>query len=227
MKNMIKKNYINIFFFSLFLNSLLIIFSSCSQVTPEIISPEYSVIFEYEDEKSNPKARMSFFVESLSDVNRYSRIKIYCENGGYVWDFDEIAMFSSQKRSWAGNTNLVMPQNQVFPSGKYELTFYNADEKETSEVVNVNYDSSFYKLTSSESENLLKNKNAVTKIAIYDKNRKMIYFGEKASSFKSPRGIWNTFSNAKYYQDIIITPGNNVICIMPEKEVSLETQQQN
>ena len=78
MKNMIKKNYINIFFFSLFLNSLLIIFSSCSQVTPEIISPEYSVIFEYEDEKSNPKARMSFFVESLSDVNRYSRIKIYC-----------------------------------------------------------------------------------------------------------------------------------------------------
>ena len=119
----------------------------------------------------------------------------------------------------------MMPQNQVFPSGKYELTFYNADEKETTEVINVNYDSSFYKMTSSESENLLKNKNAVTKIAIYDKNRQMIYFGEKSSSFNSPRGIWNFFSNAKYYQDIIITPGNYVICIMPQKEVSLENQQ--
>ena len=53
----------------------------------------------------------------------------------------------------------------------------------------------------------------------------MIYFGEKSSSFNSPRGIWNKFSNAKYYQDIIITPGNYVICIMPQKEVSLENQQ--
>ena len=71
------------------------------------------------------------------------------------------------------------------------------------------------------------NKNAVTKIAVYDKNRTMIYFGEKTSSFKSSTEIWNTFSNAKYYQDIIITPENNVMCIMPEKEVSLETQQEN
>lgn len=224
---MIKKSYKSVLFFSVILSFLLILISSCSQVTPEIISPEYSVIFEYEDEKSNPKARMSIFAESLTEPNRYDRIKVYCENGGYIWDFDEIAMFSNQKRSWAGNTNLVMPQNQVFPSGKYELTFYNADEKDTSVVVNVNYDSSFYKLTSSESENLLKNKNAVTKIAVYDKNRTMIYFGEKTSSFKSSTEIWNTFSNAKYYQDIIITPENNVMCIMPEKEVSLETQQEN
>ena len=225
MKNMIKKSNSKLLLISLALSFLVILISSCSQVTPEIISPEYSVIFEYEDEKSNPKARMSIFAESISDVNRYDRIRIVCENGGYIWDFSEISTFTDKKRSWVGNTNLMMPQNQVFPSGKYELTFYNADEKETTEVINVNYDSSFYKMTSSESENLLKNKNAITKIAIYDKNRQMIYFGEKSSSFNSPRGIWNKFSNAKYYQDIIITPGNYVICIMPQKEVSLENQQ--
>ena len=225
MKNMIKKKYIRLMFFSLSLSFLLILISSCSQVTPEIIAPEYSVIFEYEDENSNPKARMSLFAESLSDVNRYDRIKVYCENGGYVWNFDEISKHTNKKRSWAGNTNLVMPKNQIFPTGKYELIFYNADEKEAVEVMYVNYDASFYKLTSIESEKLLENKNSVKKIAIYDKNHQMIYFGEKTSSLDSPRGIWNHFSNAKYYQDIIITPGNYVICIMPEKEVSLETPQ--
>ena len=175
--------------------------------------------------KSNPKARMSIFVESLTDVNRYERIRVYCENGGYIWDFNEITTFTDKNRSWTGNTNLKMPQNQIFPSGKYELIFYNADEKDTSVLLNVNYDSSFYKLTSTESENLLKNKNAIKKIVIYDKNHQIIYFGEKSSSFDTPRRIWNTFSNAKYYQDILITPGNYVICIMPEKEVSLENQQ--
>ena len=227
MKYMIKKSHIKLLLFFLNFHFLATFFLSCSQVTPEVISPEYSVIFEYEDEKSNPKARMSIFVESLTDVNRYERIRVYCENGGYIWDFNEIATFTNKNRSWTGNTNLKMPQNQIFPSGKYELIFYNADEKDTSVILNVNYDSSFYKLTSSESENLLKNKNAVTKIAVYDKNRTMIYFGEKTSSFKSSTEIWNTFSNAKYYQDIIITPENNVMCIMPEKEVSLETQQEN
>ena len=117
MKNMIKKSNSKLLLISLALSFLVILISSCSQVTPEIISPEYSVIFEYEDEKSNPKARMSIFAESLTEPNRYDRIKVYCENGGYIWDFDEIAMFSNQKRSWAGNTNLVMPQNQVFSSG--------------------------------------------------------------------------------------------------------------
>lgn len=225
MKYMIKKSHIKLLLFFLSFHFLATFLLSCSQVTPEVISPEYSVIFEYEDEKSNPKARMSIFVESLTDVNRYERIRVYCENGGYIWDFNEIATFTNKNRSWTGNTNLKMPQNQIFPSGKYELIFYNADEKDTSVQLNVNYDSSFYKLTSTESENLLKNKNAIKKIVIYDKNHQIIYFGEKSSSFDTPRRIWNTFSNAKYYQDILITPGNYVICIMPEKEVSLENQQ--
>lgn len=225
MKYMIKKSHIKLLLFFLNFHFLATFFLSCSQVTPEVISPEYSVIFEYEDEKSNPKARMSIFVESLTDVNRYERIRVYCENGGYIWDFNEIATFTDKNRSWTGNTNLKMPQNQIFPSGKYELIFYNADEKDTSVHLNINYDSSFYKLTSAESENLLKNKNAIKKIVIYDKNHQIIYFGEKSSSFDTSRRIWNTFSNAKYYQDILITPGNYVICIMPEKEVSLENQQ--
>ena len=31
--------------------------------------------------------------------------------GGYIWDFSEISTFTDKKRSWAGNTNLMMPQN--------------------------------------------------------------------------------------------------------------------
>ena len=114
--------------------------TSSDNIEYEVVEKGKVKIFEYEDEKSNPKARMSIFAESISDVNRYDRIRIVCENGGYIWDFSEISTFTDKKRSWAGNTNLMMPQNQVFPSGKYELTFYNADEKETTEVINVNYD---------------------------------------------------------------------------------------
>ena len=195
MKYMIKKSHIKLLLFFLNFHFLATFFLSCSQVTPEVISPEYSVIFEYEDEKSNPKARMSIFVESLTDVNRYERIRVYCENGGYIWDFNEIATFTNKNRSWTGNTNLKMPQNQIFPSGKYELIFYNADEKDTSVILNVNYDSSFYKLTSSESENLLKNKPATDEeeykieCAALDVSKAFVYDLGYEEACKFARGI--------------------------------------
>lgn len=203
-------------FFSIFVSF------GCSQVTPEVISPEYSVIFEYNRDEKKPNARMSFFVEAVSDVRRFDSIKVICENGGYIWEFNDITRLENQNRQWAGNTNLVMPKNEVFPSGKYEITFKNADEKETSITMNVSYDSSFYSMDYHESEELLEKKNGTKKIAIYDKDKVMIYFADKNDSFNTSRGIWNLFSNAKYYQDIWMTPGNNIICIMPLQEVTLD-----
>ena len=51
MKYMIKKSHIKLLLFFLNFHFLATFFLSCSQVTPEVISPEYSVIFEYEDEE--------------------------------------------------------------------------------------------------------------------------------------------------------------------------------
>lgn len=216
-----KKNTKKIKFIILLMFSLFWIVN-CSQITPEVISPEYSVIFEYENAEKNPNARMSFFAESITEIRRYEKIKIYCENGGYVWNFDDIAMICDKTRQWAGNTNLVMPKNEIFPNGKYEITFINADEKETTISINVNYDPAFYDLNCTESEKLMTEKHSVKKIAVYDKEKIMIYFGEKDEKMNSPRGIWNRFSNGKYYQDVWFTPGNSVVCIMPVQEISLE-----
>lgn len=213
---------IKLIIFSIFFLFSLFWGASCSQVSPEVISPEYSVIFEYENAEANPNARMSFFAESLSEIRRYEKIKVYCENGGYIWNFNDIAMISDKTAQRAGNTNLVMPENEIFPSGKYEIAFINSDEKEATISMNVNYDSAFYNLNSAESEKLMEQKNAVKKIAIYDEEKIMIYFGAKTENLNSPRGIRNSFSDGKYYQDVLLTPGNNVACIMPVQEISLE-----
>lgn len=68
----------------------------------------------------------------------------------------------------------------------------------------------------------MKNKPSVSEIIIYDAEGKVLYYGNKLSEFSNVRGIWNAYSNAVTYQDILCLPGRYTICILPEKKVQLE-----
>lgn len=203
-------------------SSLIFLFFSCSQVAPELTQANYSVIFEYDEEFETPASRLSIFVESNTDVRRYDRIKITSLDTGYIWDFTEISKMKYEDAEWAGNTNLVVPENEVIPCGNYEVTYYNSDEKETTIYVTVSYDTDFYDVSYEEVPEVISKKNGFCKIAIYNEDKAMLYFGNKIAEYSTPRGIWNNFRDAAYYQDIYYTPGNFEICIMPEKKVALE-----
>lgn len=211
-------------FIPLFLTSLILLFIGCTQVTPELTQANYSVIFEYDDETDVPASRLSLFVESNTNVRRYDRIKITSLETGYIWDFTEIAKMSYDEEEWAGNTNLVVPENEIIPCGNYEVTYYNADEKETTIYVTVSYDTDFYDISIDDLPEAIETKNGYCKIAIYNEDKAMLYFGNKTSELKTPRGIWNVFREAAYYQDIYYTPGNFEICIMPMREVALDQE---
>lgn len=196
--------------------------TGCSQSAPELTIANYSVIFEYEDNETLPSSRLCIFMESDSDVNRYDRIQIQSLDNGYIWDFKDFSKIILNERQWAGNTNLVVPEDEIIPTGNYEVTYFNADEKETKVYVTVSYDTSIYDLLSDELETKMKNNGAIKKIAVYDNNDVLLYYGEKTIDFMTPRGIWNQYRTASYYYDIWCTSGDFVICIMPQQKVALE-----
>ncbi len=206
--------------------SSFILFASCQQTLPELIQSNYSVIFDYSEEKvENPEARLSIFMQSESDVRRYQHIKITSQETGYIWDFDEIAMIKNDDRQWAGNTNLKVPENQIIPKGLYEIVYYNADEENEKIQMHINYDSSIYDKTYDEIEDYMTKKSAVKNIAIYDESEILLYYGERNDGLKTVRDIWNAYSNADTYQDIWCLPGNTEICIMKVQKVELENKE--
>jgi len=205
--------------------SIAAFFTSCSQAAPELSIANYSVVFEYEDEESLPSSRLSLFMESTSDVNRYDRVKITAMENGFIWDFTDISKIILDNRQWVGNTNIVVPDTEIIPTGMYEVTYYNADEKETTVYVTVSYDTSIYDMSADEIDAFMIKNLATKKIAIYDKNNVLLYFDEKPAIYNSARGIWNDFRTAEYYYDIWCTSGDFVMSIMPKKQVSLEEEQ--
>lgn len=210
-------------FFRAFLFFLVFgLFFSCSQTTPDIQNATYSVIYDYKNVDEKPNARLSIFLESSSDVRRYDRIKVFSEDSQFIWDFDEIITLEKENYQFAGTTSLCPPENEIIPSGTYIITCINADEKQDELKISVSYDKDFYDIKENNVPSKMQNKNGINKIAIYDEQNVMIYFGEKTDQMKTNRDIWNIYSNAKYYQDIWCDYKSNVICILSAKEITPE-----
>lgn len=205
---------------SLFFVAFTGLFISCSQVTPEIYTTDYSVIFDYRDEEALPSARLSVFASSASDVRRYERISIKSLDSGYIWDTWKIERLDTYDLQWVGCTNLIVPEEEKLPSGKYEVTYYNADEKECTVTLDVKYDIELYDVLLSELSEFMKKKHGIQKIAVYDKEHIMIYFGDRTEEFKTTRGIWNAYREAATYQVIWYAGNGSVICVEPEKTVT-------
>jgi len=211
-------------FISLTLAALLGFFISCSQNVPELYNTDYSVIFDYTDENTNPSARLSIFAASSSDVRRYQRVKITSLESGYYWDTQSLTVLQEEESQWAGCTNLLAPDGEKLPVGTYELTYFNADEKEYTLTLDVKYDLEFYEVLLPALPEFMSEKRGIEKIAIYDKEHILIYFGDKTEEFLTTRDIWNKYRDASTYQIIWYTPNSNVICITPEKPVSPDAE---
>lgn len=195
---------------------------SCSQTLPDIVRVDYSVIFEYKDEETAPSSRLSVMADSESDVRRYSAIRLVSNDSGFVWETGDILKIQETERQWAGNVNFIPPENQIIPSGLYELSFINADEEEDSISFTLAYDKKFYDSLSSDVPDLMKTLNGSHKIAIYDENGKMLYYGNRDAELQTVRGIWNNYREAKFFQDIWYSADKSVMCILPEEDVALE-----
>ena len=211
-------------YLSLFSAALIVLFMSCSQNLPEVTSTDYSVVFDYSNEDTPPSARLSVFASSSSDVRRYQKIKITSLETGYIWETDVIVKLEAEDLQWAGCTNLTAPEGENLPTGIYEITYYNADDKECTLTIDVKYDIDFYDVLLPALPEVMSQKHGIEKIAIYDKEHILIYFGDRTEELQTTRDIWNKYREAETYQIIWYTANGSVICIAPEKAVTPEAQ---
>ena len=206
------------FFKALLLSSILLsilLMASCTQVVPEVKYSSLSVVFDYKDEKTLPSARLCVFVETVSDARRYESINVKSAQNGFTWDVNDVFKIKSYDRMYAGNTSLLVPEGEKIPTGLYDVVFYNADLEKVETQTSLNYDSEFYECKSGDIPEMMRKRGGRKNIAIYDKEGKMLYYGERTDKLDDTRKIWNKYRNAASFNEVWKLPNNSVICIMP------------
>jgi hypothetical protein len=193
------------FFKALLLSSILLsilFIASCTQVVPEVKYSSLSVVFEYKDEKTLPSARLCVFVETVSDARRYESINVKSAQNGFTWDVNDVFKIKSYDRMYAGNTSLLVPEGEKIPTGLYDVVFYNADLEKVETQTNLNYDSEFYECKSGDIPEMMRKRGGRKNIAIYDKEGKMLYYGERTDKLDDTRKIWNKYRNAASFNEV-------------------------
>lgn len=209
-------------FSTLCIFSLLFFIISCSSNVPEVKSANTSIIFEYENEDSLPTARFSVFVEAESDPRRFETMKVRSLIKDFEWETDEIAKIDGKNGKYAGYTNFVMPKGEKIPTGRYSVVFVNADEEEVEAEFYLDFNSRFYEMKPGEIADYMKNHNGMNKLALYDENKILIFYGERTDDYKTVRDIWYHYREAQEFQDIWTAQNNSVICILPIELVQPE-----
>ena len=192
---------------------------SCAQNSADIKQSEITVVFEYSDEENLPSARLCAFVESESDSRRSGLIQVSTQKDGFIWNSNSLVRIKNGDRFWTGYTNFVMQKNEPFPLDSYRILLQNADEQEADEVLEVEYNTSFYKLNAAQAEEQMQEIGAVKKLSIYDENNVLLYYGDFKESLSSSRKIWNVYPKANNYNVIWQAIDSSVICILPKQLV--------
>jgi len=209
----------SIFSITIFLSLFSVLFFSCSENLPEVHSVDYSLIFEYENETSLPKARLSVFVETLSEVRRAEELVLISEEADYYWETEDIVMLDTPKKKWAGHTNFVLPAPEQMPTGRYTVTFIDAAGEEVEAGLNLSYDKKLYSLKANQVDEYMSNHGNLKKVAIYDELNTLIYYGEETSELKDNNRIRNQYRSAAYKNIIWCRYDNTVICILPKENL--------
>ena len=206
-----------------FLSILLFFLVSCAQNPIDIAQSELCLVFEYSDDESTPAARLCAFVESESDVRRRKELEITSAESGYIWTADDLVRIKKGDKNWAGYTNFVMQNNQPFPAGPYRIVIRNSDQKEIEEIIDFEYDREFYSLTSAEAAEKMQENKGIKKVAVYDENNLLLFYDIQSDKFDSARKIWNSYSNAAWFNVVWQTADGYVLCILPKQLVKPES----
>lgn len=215
----LRRNCKYLFFSFIFFIILSLGFISCAQNVPEINGVNSSIVFSYSDNDSLPEARLSMFIQNRNDVRRCSRINVKAIESDYEWNTTDIKKIGYSDYKWAGNMTFAVPEGEVIPTGRYEISYFNADLNEDKVSINVYYDKNIYNMKADELDSYMESRGE-KKIAIYDSDFVLLYFGSKSDEFSTKESILKLYTNCMYIQDVWLTNEKNVICILPMDKIN-------
>lgn len=193
-------------------------FVSCNQNYTELLSTSFKVVFSYENKNELPKSSLSIYTQTSTDPRLIKSLKIENLQTNYIWNIDNVDKIQKENNTYAGCSNLKVPEEKEIPDGVFKIIYtnHNGDNFETSSELN--YDKSFYTkkiddLVYTDGEDIIK------KIAIYTDDNTLIYYGERTEEYANVQSIKNLFNNAANCNEVWIYSGRNEIIIFPEEKI--------
>ena len=190
-------------------------FFSCADSEPQLSGVDAFLVLEYPDQESEPSVRFSVFGQTNSNVTRAVQIKTIHLESGQEWVCSEPRKISDNKRKyWAGYTNFVPAQGSTIPPGKYSFTYEDAAGRQVESSFTLVYDETLLK-TNVSSLKAMQGPSFKEKVAVYNADGLLVYYGDRKDKWKNNTTIRNEYSTAATMRTCYVIAGSNVVCMLP------------
>ena len=208
----------------LIFSALFFSFFSCSDTEADVSSAFGTAVFDFKDNESAPELRLAVFLQLSSEAQRTDSFTVSNEESGYSWEVSNPGIFNGINREYAYSINLNPPHDGEIPQGSYSVTYYDAAEGKDEARFSVNYKKELVTSTAQTFLEFLQNPNE--NIAIYDSSGELLFMGKAKPAWKENGEILRDYKLAESKRICYVTPGNAVICLMPEEKLREDSNEQ-
>ena len=114
-------------------------FLSCSNTTPELISVDATIVYDYQSLQESPIQRLSVFAQSSDGTERIMSLKISYPEEKLFWLVDKPLILNNGSKLWAGSPGLMSPYFSAFPQGQYQVIYTDLAGKTATRQFVLNY----------------------------------------------------------------------------------------
>lgn len=193
----------------------------CSNSTPNVSNCSSTVIFSYSDDESLPDVKFSAFVGSISDVRRVDYLTFKNRSSNFEWIVDNPYIFADSNNSWACGLNLKHNKNQKIPLGIYDVVFQDAQGNKADDILNVFYPEELYNKNFKNAVEILE-KQTLKKIAIYDKDNNLLYYGFYKNNWNDDKSIFGNIEHSFKYRICYQATDNSYLVLSKYIEKNIE-----
>lgn len=190
-------------FLSFFFSIISLVFFSCADSTPSLLSVNAYVVYEYKDEKSKPVERLSVFVQPDTEAERFKEMTVESLETGYVWKISEVQVMSSGKRNFVGNSFLLPYWDEHIPSGDYRVVYKDCASRTAEKTFTIREKKSLVEQPlAAANYNDVKSKKAgkdfvFDRVVLYGENNEIVYYGGNRREFNNIAEIRKTYPDAR------------------------------
>ena len=211
----------NILFLPFLVTILSQSFFSCSENEADVVSATASTVFDFSDNENPPAQRLAVFFQVSNEVQRTESFTVSHADSGYSWFVAKPGIFTGMNKNYAYSVNLNAPEGEEIPTGTYSVIYTDAAGNEDSISFAVNYKRELLSSTAEKCREYLTN--PIENVAVYDDGGELLFMGKAKNSWKTNEAILKDYKLACTKRICYVTPGNSVICMMPEEKLKTES----
>jgi hypothetical protein len=194
---------------------LLCLLSACSDSIPAITGTRLIPVFDFSSPESRGAPHVCLLVQVSSDIGFAGSLRLTHLSTGYVWNIGNPLILEAPGEAWAASPRLS-PAGAAsgFSEGEYRASYIDTAGRNAESSLTLQYPQAL-RTAEGRSVRAAMPAGSIEKIAVYDGEDNLLYYGERASRLQNDAALRQAYPAAVFYRECLCAPDNGAICILP------------